>query len=166
LLSRSDVDPNSKTSRGNTPFLHASITGEGGTAKLFLNLDNFDPNIANNDGRTSLSFAAEFGHIGIVEMLLAMDNIDLNPVDEDSNTPILWAAAGAWYGEIVKGAGRAEIVKLLLDCKGINRNQVNNKEHTLLHMAVKGGREEVVMLLLERGESDLNARDLSGATPL
>ncbi|RPA97045.1 ankyrin, partial [Choiromyces venosus 120613-1] len=64
------------------------------------------------------------------------------------------------------GAGCGEVVKLLLDCKGINRNQVNNKGHTLLHMAVKGGREEVVMLLLERGESDLNARDLSGATPL
>ncbi|RPA88634.1 hypothetical protein L873DRAFT_1562235, partial [Choiromyces venosus 120613-1] len=45
-------------------------------------------------------------------------------------------------------------------------NQVNNKGHTLLHMAVRRGREAVVKLLLERGETDLNARDLSGATPL
>ncbi|RPA91186.1 hypothetical protein L873DRAFT_1819888 [Choiromyces venosus 120613-1] len=33
-------------------------------------------------------------------------------------------------------------------------------------MAVRSGREAAVLLLLERGDSDLNARDLSGATPL
>ncbi|RPA91746.1 hypothetical protein L873DRAFT_1818930 [Choiromyces venosus 120613-1] len=33
-------------------------------------------------------------------------------------------------------------------------------------MAVHSRREAAVLLLLERGDSDLNARDLSGATPL
>ncbi|RPA89128.1 ankyrin [Choiromyces venosus 120613-1] len=133
LLTMPHVSPDTKTSWGGTPLHIAALNGHANIVKLllswsdlFLNLYNFDPNIPNNHGRTPLSFAAECGHIEVVEMLLAMDNIDLNPVDGDGDTPIL----------------------LLLDCNGINRNQV------------------VVMLLLERGDCDLNARDLSGATPL
>ncbi|RPA99255.1 ankyrin [Choiromyces venosus 120613-1] len=156
LLSQSNIDPISKTNKGDTPLHYATSFGAKSVAKLFLNLDNFNPNIANNHGSTPLSIASEYGHIGIVEMLLAMDNIDLNPVDGDSDTPILAAALG----------GSEKVLQLLFDCKGINRNQVNNKGNMLLHMAVKSGDEVTVKIVLELGDPDPNARHLYGIIPL
>ncbi|RPB05023.1 ankyrin, partial [Choiromyces venosus 120613-1] len=109
LLSRSDVDPNSKTNKGDTPLHYATSFGAKSVAKLFLNLDNFNPNIANNHGSTPLSIASEYGHIGIVEMLLATDNIDINSVDrcinDDGYTLLHMAAL----------CGQEAVVTLLLE---------------------------------------------------
>ncbi|MET0624137.1 MAG: ankyrin repeat domain-containing protein [Pyrinomonadaceae bacterium] len=55
-------------------------------------------------------------------------------------------------------------VQRLLD-EGVDVNESDSEDSTLLHHAVGEGQSEIVRLLLERG-ADVNARDLYGHTPL
>ncbi|RPA97039.1 hypothetical protein L873DRAFT_1810564 [Choiromyces venosus 120613-1] len=79
-----------------------------------------------------------------------MENIDLNRVDGDDDTPILAAALGR----------SGEVLQLLFDCKGINRNQVNNKGNTLLHMSSLSGQEGIVMFLLGQRDGNRNGHNM------
>lgn len=58
-----------------------------------------------------------------------------------------------------------EIVKLLLECKGINIESTNNNLATSLYIASQAGNVPIVDLLLKAG-ANLEARRISGATPL
>ena len=59
--------------------------------------------------------------------------------------------------------GHIEVVKLLLDTKGIKVNAVNNSQTTALMIAASGDDLEIVKLLLEKG-GDKSARSADGKT--
>ena len=62
--------------------------------------------------------------------------------------------------------GDPEMVRLLIDNYGLDRNAKNNSELTALHFAAAKGRSDVIRLLIDEYGLDKEAKDKSGNTPM
>ncbi len=131
--------------------------------------------------RTALHHAAMRGHKDLTEFLMA-EGATVNTGDNRGRTPLHFAAQ----------EGNKEIVELLI-AKGANVNVKSNEGQTPVDVTAERGRKEVVKLLMEKGgaiptistiylaaffgdldrvksfigeDTDVNAKDQSGSTPL
>lgn len=92
LLTRDDVDINSRDSNGRTPLSWAAGLGDYVVSSVLLAGHDIQVNILDNDGRSPLSWASEKGHTRIVELLIHREGIITDGQDKDGRVPLSWAA--------------------------------------------------------------------------
>jgi ankyrin repeat protein len=137
-----DVKVNRAFKNGMTSLHHASHDGRTEMAKLLLNMEAIDVNKADKYGNTPLCCASANGHTDIVKLLLTMEGIDVNKADGGSVVDLsmdeLLENNGKYRtnGETplcsAFRAGHKEIIKLLLDVKGIDVNKADKDGATPL----------------------------------
>lgn len=103
---------------------------------------------------TPLYLAYKEGHIEVCKLLLDRGAIQgTNEFGEPAWSPAI-------YYDCV------ELFRLVLDRREETKHEINDKHgRTALHIAAGMGKQEVCVLLLERGAS-VNAKDIKGRTPL
>ncbi|MXQ80192.1 hypothetical protein E5288_WYG006386 [Bos mutus] len=103
-----------------------------------------------------LHHAAEEGQVELMEMIVNESSCEvLNVMDDYGNTPLHWAA----------GKNQVESVKFLLS-KGANPNLRNCSMMAPLHVAVQGGYNDVMKVLIEHSSTDVNLEGENGNTAL
>lgn len=116
-----------------------------------LSIDCSLLNAVSNDGFNGLQMAAKYGHADMVEALLDQKAETLRYDVKYGRTFLHWAAVNG-HSDVVFLAVRdfPEILKSLIDL-------LDNKGSTSLMLAVKGGRRNIVSLLLASG-ADVNIK--------
>lgn len=105
-----------------------------------------------------LHVAAQKGHAHIVDMLLrSRHGMDCNAPDSEGRTPLMHAVV----------AGHAAALRALL-AAGARCDAVDNRQRSVLHLAVLSRREQMLRLLLEETGAGalLDTYDADGNTPL
>ena len=109
-------------------------------------------------GWTPLAWAMDPpGYVEAVKVLLQSGHVDANKRDGTYGRSILaWAAS----------QGYRDIVQVLLNVPGIERNSLSSDGRSALSYAAANGMLEIVMLLLKDEEIVVNQKDSSGQSPL
>lgn len=154
MLIRRGVDVNTVNSKGNSPLLIASTSGEEATVKLLLGYEGVIIDHRNTLRVTPLIEAASHGHSEIVRLLLDV-GADVNAQTIYGNSPLSLAAE----------FGQDEAVAEILKQKNLNVSPAQTDGKTPLHWAALKGYSKIVRLLLDHG-ADVNARDENEKTPL
>jgi len=159
LLESDRVDPDSRDNKGRTPLSYAVDVGSDAIVEKLLSSSRVDPDSRDADGRTPLSYAAGKGCNTIVRMLLDNRHIDPDSRDTSGRTPLLWAAQNK--------PRDLTILRGLLETGKVNPASRDEQGHTALWWAIGNGCEELVILLIETGQVDIEAKEKStGRTPL
>ncbi|WJG34361.1 uncharacterized protein FOBCDRAFT_194101 [Fusarium oxysporum Fo47] len=149
LISRDDVDPNSKEMiYSETPLSWAAKNGHAAIVKLLLDKQGIFADHKDLQKRTPLLLAAKSGHAAVVRLLLSRQDVDPNSTAWGRRTPLSWAA----------NKGHAAVVKLLLDKKGVLADYADERNRTPLSFAAENGHEAVVRLLLAMDTVDANRK--------
>ncbi|KAG7671397.1 hypothetical protein Ndes2437A_g04051 [Nannochloris sp. 'desiccata'] len=112
-------------------------------------------NSQDSEGWTPLTSAVSCGFEEIVKYLLSL-GADPNSTNAQNRTPLHYAAS----------KGRVPIIKLLIEA-GAKTNTKDIAGWLPLHRAASAGRAEALReLLLHTSKPLINARDISGSTPL
>lgn len=148
ILKASDTDINKQNIAGQTPLICAIDNDSDEIAEFLLSVPGIDVNATDKGGDTALSLAIIRGKTDITKKLLTIPNIDINKGD----TPPINAAAAA---------DRPELLKLLMNSKGISYNRDN-----LFRIAVQFNSPEVVKFLLKTTDIDPNGASQYGYTHL
>lgn len=113
-----------------------------------------------NGGYTALHYAVMSGSTSTVKLLLDHPATDINiNIDPDSvSTPLHCA--------IASGGPTLEILHLMLDSPGLDRDAVNTHGQTIFLHAVSSGAIHLLKALLSRADTDIHAVDNEGNTPL
>jgi ankyrin repeat protein len=131
VLTRANIDPNSKSACGQPPLVAAADMGNEVAVRLLLGRRDINLNSKDDRGRTALWCAARNGNRNVVRVLL--DRKDIGPgAGEDVGSRSLLTLA-AWHGY-------EELVRLL--------NQPNDDNMTPLMVAARRGHEAVVSQLV------------------
>jgi len=153
-----------------TLFLQACSRGDLPLAKVLLATGKVDPNCRNKYGQTVLSCAAEKGQEEIVRLLLypnrspGLENSDpkdmplaeLNAKDIYGRTPLFWAVL----------SGNKSLLRLMLDCPGIEVDCRDKELQTPLHLAAAWGYTGLVSILIGQRQGEVDLKDNLGQTPL
>jgi ankyrin repeat protein len=169
------ADPNTRDSRGVTPLVIAARNGDVDAVDLLLRA-GADPSGATPHDATPLIGAARQGHVPVIERLLAA-GADVRHRDRIMETALYTAAN--WRREaavrtllaanadpndgslrVAALRGNISIARLLLD-----GGADPARDPLVLYEAARGGSDEVVMLLLERGARARPDKDQE-STPL
>jgi ankyrin repeat protein len=148
---------NAKDNAGTTA-LHAAVNCEKKEAVEFLLSKNAEVNIRNNKGQMPLHMAVANGNADIVQLLIS------NGADVNAND----GARAALHIAVV--TQKLEVLKILLNAKGVNPNVITTGEGTTpLHLALAASNSmvtlEIANLLISKG-ADVNFKSKHGATPL
>ena len=136
--------------RGNTPFVSASILKKYPAMKLLLER-GADPNHETQFG-TAFTFAAHFGHSETVKFLLGIDDIDVNVKGFRRMTPLEGADKHRFF----------DIVRMILE----SGKYIDDEGNPInIHLAVKYLSINLLEKFLESG-IDPNLRDEDNKTPL
>ncbi len=153
LLSKTNLDPDSKDNQGLSPLSRAASAGHERVVNLLLS-KGVDPDVKDYSGRTPLLWAASEGHERIVNLLLSK-GVDPNFKDGDGQSPLLSAAL----------RGHERVVNLLLS-EGVDPDSRDrNGRSPQLYAASRGYETVVVNLLLSQG-LDPNSKMMGGWSPL
>ncbi|KAL7972789.1 HET protein [Trichoderma sp. SZMC 28014] len=160
LLLENEANIETKDNDGWTPLSHAvgNVWRNGSYGlverertdiiKLLLK-HGADIEAKDNKGRTPLSLATgAYFKTGIIKLLLKK-GANLESKDNNGCTPLLRAVIGD-EREYPMQAERTEIIKLLLE-HGADTKARDNDGRTLLAWAIKLGRKEIIILLIEMG---------------
>ena len=125
-----------------------------------LSQDYGSINQDNGSGYTALHYAVMSGSTSTVKLLIDHKATDINiNIDPDSvSTPIHCAIASRGL--------TLEILHLMLDNPGLQRNAVNTHGQTVFLNAVSSGAIHIVKALLSRADIDIHAVDDEGNTAL
>jgi len=130
----------------NEQLFEAARKGDVATVKALLDR-GVDVNTKFRYGATALSYAADKGHLEVVKLLLER-KADVNVKDTFYNaTPIIWAA----------DKGHAKVVEALIAAGAQGREEA-------LQSGVRGGRLELVKVVLAAGKLDAEALSNALAT--
>jgi ankyrin repeat protein len=121
--------------------------------------------VALDEGTTPFMRAARSGDTATMRVLLQA-GADPKLVTKDGNTALLFAAGIGYRDKQTQGtdAQALEAVKLCMD-QGLDLNQTNSKNETVLHGAANRGSDLLVKFLVERG-AKLDVKSKAGFTPL
>lgn len=121
--------------------------------------------VALDEGATPFMRAARSGDAETMRVLLQA-GADPKLTTKDGNTALLFAAGIGYRDKQTKGSDQdaLEAVKLCLD-RGLDINQTNGKNETVLHGAANRGSDVLVKYLVEHG-AKLDAKSKAGFTPL
>lgn len=143
-----------------------SSAGSGNIPGLKVGIKYCSPNTLNANGSSALSFAAGKGQLESVQFLL---NNNANPNIQDQKTlltPLHWAVMRLNKDKPTRDY--LEIINLLLE-KGADIAARDRNGLTVLHEAARGGNDDIIKLLLQRGAApfinDKGALN-KGRTPL
>lgn len=145
------TDINASMGFMNRHLLHYASTGA--VAAALLAVEGIDVNATDVRGSTPLHTAVELGRDDVAAVLIAADGIDVN-----AKTLARWTAL-----HLAVINDHVPIIELLRDVQGIDVNAQGRELETPLHMAES---REAVRALAAFPGIDLNARKLSGDTPL
>jgi len=121
--------------------------------------------VALDEGATPFMRAARSGDVAAMRILLQA-GADPKLTTKDGNNALLFAAGIGYRDKQTKGSDddALEAVKLCLD-QGLDINQANGKNETVLHGAANRGSDVLVKFLIAHG-AKLDATSKSGFTPL
>ena len=153
LLQRG-VNVNQATRFSSDTALHVAVYyAQRRAVKLLLEHPGITPNLPCREGGTALHLAAKGGDVLIVGLLLRFPAVEVNAQWPDvlrGFTPLMVAVQQKENGATLA------IVDQMLRHKGIEVNRQNLFGFTALHLAVCGGRIDIVRRLLEHPETDVH----------
>ena len=154
FLLDSKADPNYVGEKlpGFSPLNIAVQFGQFSCAKVLL---DYGADVASRDMvNSALHSAAMGGHAKIAKHLIKVAGLDVNQRGNGNKTPLYFSIT----------YGHSSMAKLLI-LHGADPNAIGYDRETLMHVAVREGRKEIMVMLLEAGaKSDEPLKN--GLTPL
>ncbi|RTE81542.1 hypothetical protein BHE90_003940 [Fusarium euwallaceae] len=187
-LVRENDDLHSTDGRGYTVLHLAAHTGNVDLVKWLVSKGS-NTALRNSNGLRPVHLAAESGNDATLRWLLRHEHVDSDPVVDEawemlhsaSKGGIGWIVSDILHGDesrinirdpqgrsalhVAAGAGKTEMVRLLLDAKvGADVDAVDNGDQTPLFYAGNNGHVSVAKELIRRG-ANVTAVDANGETP-
>ena len=156
LLSRADIEINSRDVNERTPLMNAAGNGHQAVVELLLSHPNIEVNLTDSNGKNALHLAIKREAILNVELLKSRSDFDVNLRDSDGRTAL----------HLALKRGSIKIVELLLSRSDTDVNQKDRFGKTAFQFAPKRGSIKMLKLLMSRSDIDLNAKDNTGSTLL
>ncbi|RSM04466.1 hypothetical protein CEP52_006822 [Fusarium oligoseptatum] len=187
-LVRENDDLHSTDGRGYTVLHLAAHTGNVDLVKWLVSKGS-NTALRNSNGLRPVHLAAESGNDATLRWLLRHEHVDSDPVVDEtwemlhsaSKGGIEWIVSDILHSDesrinirdpqgrsalhVAAGAGRTQMVRLLLDAKvGADVDAVDNSDQTPLFYAGNNGHVSVAKELIRRG-ANVTAVDANGETP-
>ncbi|XP_065826100.1 uncharacterized protein [Oscarella lobularis] len=154
LLISKQCDTNIRTKNGWTALHAASSNGKTAVTEYLIDHCGVNVNEQNNNGWTSLMKACKKGHLGTVQLLVSKQ------CDINIRTKNGWTAL-----HVASYNGQTAVTEYLIDHFGVNVDEQNDDDWTLLMMACQEGHLDTVQLLVSK-QCDINIREKDGWTAL
>ncbi len=156
-----------KDSKGKTPLMlaikHGDEISDIRIIQTFIDA-NADIEAQDKDGYTPLMTAAETGQTEVIEILvmkLVTNNPNLNAIQNGISKALIIATQ---VEDIRSVRTLLELIKDREDNKDIIETKDSKYSYTALHLAQKGGDNEIIQALIEAG-ADTEAKDMDGYMP-
>ncbi|KAG8181632.1 hypothetical protein JTE90_015276 [Oedothorax gibbosus] len=154
-LVRSGCDLNVGNRDKRTPVLLATRSRHRDVVELLVRSGADVERCSNADAWTVLHYASYKGWLEVVRIIASNKSCDLDVKTSDGDTALLMAAR----------IRNEEIIRLLIK-SGANTSFSGNEQWTLLHYASYENWTDIVQMILEKKESNVEAKDMYGNTPL
>jgi ankyrin repeat protein len=147
-------DINRRDERNMTPLFRAVMRTDVNSLKVLLDTDRARLYVDDNNGQTPFTVALDNSDWAALELLLRKHA----PGDQD-------CASATTLRDLASHGGRSAVMKLLLELPGVvtSREELIQKH---LFRAAKEGIECEMKIIIEMKETDINAKDVRGRTPL
>ena len=195
LILNQHLELDDQDSDGNTPLVLATENGREEVVLALINEFGCDPNNKDSKGRSLLHVALYGGWYGLFKTLINNFNFDLNGQDDCHETPLtlaikhereirgisLESSSPKFIHSLLKellldgklqhdsplGAIQPkQLVSSMLRQFNIDPNLKDFEGGTLLHLACREGRIDVMHTLIQTFKTELNIRDDHNDTPL
>ena len=154
LLKEKGLDVNMKDNNGLTPLHDAALFSQSDAVKALLEL-GADPGAVDNLDRRPVKLAAQNEDTDIVA-ILKTDQIDEEIAIEE--------ACPVW---LLASRGRIDLIAAALEQGKSNLDEKDpDTGNGPLHIAALKGYDEILRLLLDKGDMNVNSRGRDGFTPL
>ena len=156
LLKSNEISVNATDNLNKTPLMHACYDGGLLNNIKMLRQNGADIQARDCYGLTVLHFASRNSKQEVVEFLLKSNEISVNATDNLNRTPLMHACFDG---------GRLDNIKMLRQ-NGADIQASCSDGTTVLHVASRNSKQEVVEFLLKSNEISVNATDNLNRTPL
>ncbi|KAJ7592136.1 ankyrin repeat-containing domain protein [Mycena floridula] len=164
LVQKPDIDLSPTDRKQRTPLSYAAEKGHVDIVKLLLCHDNVNPDASGQDQKMPLAYAAQRGRLDIVRHLLQKEHVDPDSYDKYAHTPLSYTAEEGSFGHVefksynknhwtplfyAAREGHVDIVRLLVEQKGVDPDLPDTSDQTPLVYAAEYGQFDVVQLLIK-----------------
>ena len=156
LLKSDKISVNAADNLNRTPLMYACCDGGRLDNIKILIQNGADIYARDNNGSTVLHCASASSNQEVVEFLLKLNKISVNATNHFNQTPLMHACVDG---------DRLDKIKMLLK-NGANIQARDYYGSTVLHIASRNSKQEVVEFLLKLNEISVNATDNLNLTPL
>ena len=156
LLKSDKISVNAADNLNRTPLMYACCDGGRLDNIKILIQNGADIYARDNNGSTVLHCASASSNQEVVEFLLKLNKISVNATNHFNQTPLMHACVDG---------DRLDKIKMLLK-NGANIQARDYYGSTVLHIASRNSKQEVVEFLLKLNEISVNATDNLNITPL
>ena len=179
LLSRSDVNPDTKDDKGQTPLFLAAKMGHLDAVRMLLSHSSVDVNARTATGLTALAVTVQRDCEELVHVLLSHSGVDINMRYTDGRTALMDSIREFKYSRrsrfrffLSRDPKKLKILQALLNHSSLDVNMEDYEGNTALMLAVEVSSEktstsaELIQLLLNHSGMDVNVRSKNGNTAL